>query len=83
LKISNNVSSFLQIRLIRSIYISYRYKVQWYKALLHTQKLILFLLQKGNKNFTLGIGGLFVSSLDCFASVGSIIYRVNIYDNIF
>lgn len=33
------------------------------------QKLILVLLQKGNKPFTLHIGGLFIVSLDCFATV--------------
>ncbi|KAH0944326.1 Or9e69NTE, partial [Eciton burchellii] len=57
------------------------YKVQWYKASLHTQKLILFLLQRGNKNFTLGVGSLFVGSLDCFASLikASVSYFTVIY----
>jgi len=78
ISVVENVCIFLQIQLIfdQSIEnqlnqskISCRYKVQWYKASLHTQKLILFLLQRGNKNFTLGVGGLFIGSLDCFASV--------------
>ncbi|XP_012228640.2 odorant receptor 49b-like isoform X2 [Linepithema humile] len=47
------------------------YSVQWYTAPLHTQKLILFLLQRTNKTFSLNIGGLFVASLQCFASLTS------------
>lgn len=47
----------------------HRYNVQWYAASRNTQKIILFLLQKGTKSFTVGVGGLFVGSLDCFASV--------------
>jgi len=52
-----------------------RYNGQWYTALLHTQKLILFLMQKNAKDFTLNVGGLFIESLDCFASVKDIIYH--------
>ncbi|XP_025270180.1 uncharacterized protein LOC112639653 isoform X1 [Camponotus floridanus] len=43
--------------------------VQWYAAPLHIQKLLLFLLQRGSKDFTLCIGGLFVASLECFATL--------------
>ncbi|KAH0946910.1 hypothetical protein HN011_006709 [Eciton burchellii] len=43
------------------------YNVQWYKASLQAQKLILFLLQRNVKNFTLSIGGLFDASFECFA----------------
>ncbi|KAH0946917.1 hypothetical protein HN011_008379 [Eciton burchellii] len=43
------------------------YNIQWYKAPLSVQKLILFLLQKGIKNFTLSVGGLFDASFECFA----------------
>jgi len=46
-----------------------RYEVQWYITPLHIQKLILFLLLRGNKSFGLNVGGLFVSSLQCFATV--------------
>ncbi|XP_067209658.1 odorant receptor 22c-like [Linepithema humile] len=45
------------------------YKVRWYTALLHIQKLILFLLQRGNKAFGLNVGGLFVASLECFSTL--------------
>ncbi|KAL6419425.1 hypothetical protein ACFW04_011420 [Cataglyphis niger] len=45
------------------------YDVQWYEAPLRIQKLILFLLQKGSKKFTISIGGLFVGSLECFATL--------------
>ncbi|XP_018342448.1 PREDICTED: uncharacterized protein LOC108748677 [Trachymyrmex septentrionalis] len=47
------------------------YNVRWYIAPLHIQKMILFLLQIGNKAFGLHIGGLFVASLNCFASLAS------------
>ncbi|XP_029678585.1 uncharacterized protein LOC115244786 [Formica exsecta] len=45
------------------------YDVQWHLAPLHIQKLILFLLQKGTKEFTINIDGLFVGSLECFATL--------------
>ncbi|XP_032680474.1 uncharacterized protein LOC116848468 [Odontomachus brunneus] len=47
------------------------YKVMWYAAPLHVQKLILFLIQRGNKTFGLHVGGLFTSSLQCFATLAS------------
>ncbi|KAH0945601.1 hypothetical protein HN011_008528 [Eciton burchellii] len=43
------------------------YKIQWYTASLHIQKLILFLLQKGYRDFNVNIGGLFVPSIEGFA----------------
>ncbi|XP_067216114.1 odorant receptor 22c-like isoform X2 [Linepithema humile] len=43
------------------------YNVQWYLAPLHVQKMILFLLQKGTKAFTLNLGTLFVGSLESAA----------------
>lgn len=48
-----------------------RYNVQWYIAPLRIQKLILFLLQRGTKAFEhlVVIGGLFVGSLEGFATV--------------
>ncbi|EZA51615.1 hypothetical protein DMN91_004431 [Ooceraea biroi] len=45
------------------------YNVSWYLAPSHIQKLILFLLQRSHKIFTLSIGGLFTASLECFATL--------------
>ncbi|XP_071646918.1 uncharacterized protein [Temnothorax longispinosus] len=45
------------------------YKVRWYATPLHIQRLILFLLQRGNKNFGLCVGGLFIASIECFATL--------------
>ncbi|XP_070151723.1 odorant receptor 47a-like isoform X1 [Polyergus mexicanus] len=45
------------------------YDVQWHEAPLHIQKMILFMLQKGAKDFTVGVSGLFVGSLECFATL--------------
>ncbi|XP_070523050.1 uncharacterized protein [Cardiocondyla obscurior] len=45
------------------------YNLQWYLTPLHIQKVILFLLQRGNKNFCLSVGGLFDGSIECFATV--------------
>ncbi|XP_024882879.1 uncharacterized protein LOC112461743 [Temnothorax curvispinosus] len=45
------------------------YKIQWYLAPLHIQKLILLLIQRGNKFYGLTLGGLFVASLECFATL--------------
>ncbi|KAF3054255.1 Odorant receptor 361 [Nylanderia fulva] len=45
------------------------YNVCWYTAPLHIQKIILFLLQRGNKPFGLNVAGLFIASLECFATL--------------
>ncbi|XP_025270163.1 uncharacterized protein LOC112639649 [Camponotus floridanus] len=45
------------------------YDVQWHIAPLHIQKMILFLLQRGAKDYTINVGGLFVGSLECFATL--------------
>ncbi|XP_067209643.1 odorant receptor 63a-like [Linepithema humile] len=45
------------------------YNVCWYRASLQVQKLILFLLQRRNKVFGLYIGGLFLASLQSFATL--------------
>ncbi|XP_039311551.1 uncharacterized protein LOC105202587 isoform X1 [Solenopsis invicta] len=45
------------------------YNVQWYRAPLHIQRMILFLLQKESKKFTLTVGGLITASMECFATV--------------
>ncbi|KAH0944435.1 hypothetical protein HN011_001082, partial [Eciton burchellii] len=57
------------------------YNIPWYLASLNIQKLILFLLQKGSKIFTLSIGGLITGSLRNFASLAgtSISYFTVIY----
>ncbi|XP_024882874.1 uncharacterized protein LOC112461737 [Temnothorax curvispinosus] len=45
------------------------YKVRWYVTPLHIQRLILLLLQRGNKSFGLCVGGLFIASIECFATL--------------
>ncbi|XP_070167631.1 uncharacterized protein [Polyergus mexicanus] len=40
------------------------YNIQWYTASLNIQKMILFLLQRGTKTFSLNIAGLIVGSLE-------------------
>ncbi|XP_019885685.2 uncharacterized protein LOC109610615 isoform X2 [Camponotus floridanus] len=40
------------------------YNIQWYAVSLNVQKMILFLLQRGTKVFSLNIAGLFVGSLE-------------------
>ncbi|XP_070159592.1 uncharacterized protein [Polyergus mexicanus] len=47
------------------------YKIQWYIAPLNIQKLLLILIQRGNKTFGLNIGGLFVASMQCFAALAN------------
>ncbi|XP_011864202.1 PREDICTED: odorant receptor 4-like isoform X2 [Vollenhovia emeryi] len=57
------------------------YNVQWYIAPLHIQKLILFLLQRGSKTLTLQLGGIFILSLEFFATLtkASISYFTVVY----
>ncbi|XP_070522371.1 odorant receptor 30a-like [Cardiocondyla obscurior] len=45
------------------------YKAQWYKTSVYIQRLIIILLQRGNKNFGLRVGGLFIASIECFATL--------------
>ncbi|XP_071560233.1 uncharacterized protein [Temnothorax nylanderi] len=45
------------------------YNVQWYRAPIHIQKIILFLLQRETKEFTLSVGKLFHASMECFATL--------------
>ncbi|EZA46944.1 hypothetical protein X777_00574 [Ooceraea biroi] len=47
------------------------YTVQWYKTPLYVQRLILFILQRGNKTFGLKVGGLFTGSIECFATLST------------
>ncbi|XP_024882727.1 uncharacterized protein LOC112461641 [Temnothorax curvispinosus] len=46
-----------------------KYNAQWYAAPLQIQKMILFLLQRGTKAFTMNINGLFVGSLEGAATL--------------
>ncbi|KAL6419144.1 hypothetical protein ACFW04_011558 [Cataglyphis niger] len=57
------------------------YNVQWYIAPLYIQKIILFLLQRNAQDFTLDVGGLFIASLECFATLvkASVSYFTVIY----
>ncbi|XP_067212463.1 uncharacterized protein [Linepithema humile] len=63
----------------------------WYTAPVRTQKLILFLMQKGIKNIALTIGNLFDASLEGFTALivlltarkyGSILFYVDVSDSI-
>ncbi|EGI61351.1 hypothetical protein G5I_10346, partial [Acromyrmex echinatior] len=45
------------------------YNGLWYAAPLRTQKLLLFIMQKGTINVSLTCGGIFVASLEGFATV--------------
>ncbi|XP_039311572.1 uncharacterized protein LOC120359132 [Solenopsis invicta] len=47
------------------------YNVQWYIAPLRIQKMLIFLLLRGNKAFNLNLGGLFVGSLESAAMLSS------------
>ncbi|XP_025263463.1 uncharacterized protein LOC109609805 [Camponotus floridanus] len=44
------------------------YNIQWYVTSLRIQKLILFFLQRGSKTISLNFGGVFILSLEFFAS---------------
>ncbi|XP_025991801.2 uncharacterized protein LOC113004037 [Solenopsis invicta] len=57
------------------------YNVQWYKAPMHIQKMILFLLRRGTKKFTLNVGGLLDGTIENFATLtkASISYFTVIY----
>nr|XP_012228370.1 PREDICTED: uncharacterized protein LOC105675664 [Linepithema humile] len=59
------------------------YNIQWYITPLYIQKMILFLLQKGTKDFTLTIGGIFVGSLECFATMKDLLMQLqHTYDKL-
>ncbi|XP_011863602.1 PREDICTED: uncharacterized protein LOC105559707 [Vollenhovia emeryi] len=57
------------------------YNVQWYRTPLHIQRMILFILQTGRKEFYLTIGGVFDASIEGFATLfkASISYFTVIY----
>jgi len=57
-----------------AIYVQYiiqfhRYNVQWYRVPLRIQRMILFLLQRETKVFTLNLGGIFNASMESFGMV--------------
>ncbi|RLU25586.1 ObirOr5-9E57 [Ooceraea biroi] len=60
---------------------SIAYNIEWYTAPICIQRLILFLLQRSCKAYGLKIAGLFIASLECFASIiaASISYFTVIY----
>jgi hypothetical protein len=41
-----------------------RYNTEWYETSIFTQKVILFILQRGTKNFRIVLGKLFVASME-------------------
>ncbi|XP_011864037.1 PREDICTED: uncharacterized protein LOC105559963 isoform X1 [Vollenhovia emeryi] len=47
------------------------YVSQWYDAPLHTQKLLLFMMQQTIKGTAMSVGGIFVPSLEGFATITS------------
>ncbi|XP_019887990.1 odorant receptor 24a isoform X7 [Ooceraea biroi] len=57
------------------------YSIEWYRAPIRVQKLILFLLQRSCKMHGIKIGGLFTASLEGFASLStaSVSYFTVIY----
>ncbi|XP_018051961.1 PREDICTED: uncharacterized protein LOC108689615 [Atta colombica] len=52
------------------------YNGYWYVVPLHVQKLILFLLQRGTKTLKIMIGGLFIGSLEGFATIKSLLEQL-------
>lgn len=69
LKVTSALYSIIDLLPILS-----RYDVEWYIAPLHVQKLILFLLLRGNKTVSLNFGGVVLLSLELFATVKVITY---------
>ncbi|RLU26064.1 ObirOr5-9E67 [Ooceraea biroi] len=57
------------------------YNVRWYVEPVRVQRLILFLLQRGTKPYCMKVGGLYIPSLETFASLStaSISYFTVIY----
>ncbi|XP_018361487.1 PREDICTED: putative odorant receptor 69a [Trachymyrmex cornetzi] len=45
------------------------YNIQWYTSPLHIQRMILFLLQRRAKKFSLNLGGVFDASIEGFATL--------------
>lgn len=51
------------------IYCILRYGSQWYVAPPHAQKLLLLMMQRGIKGAFISVGGIFIASLEGFATV--------------
>ncbi|XP_014487727.1 PREDICTED: uncharacterized protein LOC106751365 [Dinoponera quadriceps] len=45
------------------------YNIQWYMVPLRVQKIILFMLQKGTKGYYVKLGGIFIGSIEGFATL--------------
>ncbi|KYM80065.1 hypothetical protein ALC53_09487 [Atta colombica] len=59
------------------------YNVQWYKTPLHIQRMILFLLQRRTKKFSLNLGGIFDASIEGFATVKNLLKELRyIFDDL-
>jgi hypothetical protein len=67
----SNFSSLVRI-LIVNVHKSFRYNIKWYITPIRIQKMLLFLLQRNVRDFTVNIGRLFVPSLEGFATVKTI-----------
>ncbi|KYN05346.1 hypothetical protein ALC62_03630 [Cyphomyrmex costatus] len=52
------------------------YNVQWYMTSLKVQKLLLFIMQRTTRYCTLMVGGLFIPSLEGFATVQDLMKRI-------
>jgi len=65
----NKLFIFFVKVLIVTLYKFVRYSIKWYVTPIRIQKMILFLLQKNVKDFTVNIGRLFFPSLEGFATV--------------
>jgi hypothetical protein len=48
-----------------------RYNTEWYETSLFTQKVILFILQRGTKNFRIVFGKLLMASMESVTMVRS------------
>jgi hypothetical protein len=55
----------------------YRYDIFWYVAPVRIQKLVMLLLQRSTKTFSLQIGGLFIGSLEGFAKVMNSLHQTS------
>jgi len=65
---SENIFNFYYFKLILIKFI-YSYNGLWYAAPLHTQKLLLFIMQRGTINTLFVCGRIYVASLEGFATV--------------
>ncbi|KAL6448875.1 hypothetical protein ACFW04_000547 [Cataglyphis niger] len=59
------------------------YNGMWYKAPLHMQKILLFIMQKGTINVNVGFGNIYTASLEGFATLvnAAVSYFIVIYSS--